>query len=66
MLIFSHILIKKFSGEGFYFWNADRTHKMDITYNSSYPYTAYQTWIVGTEGRKANPTALKLRAPEKL
>ena len=33
-----------------------------IQYN---PDTTYQTWIVGTEGKKANPTALKLGAPKK-
>ena len=57
MLIFSHILLKRFSGKGVYFLNADRTHKKHFTYNSSYPCTTYQTWIVGTGGKKANPTA---------
>ena len=65
MLIFSHILAKHFQGEGVDFWNADRIYKRDFTYNSSYPYTTYQRWIVGTEGKKADPTALRLGAPEK-
>ena len=57
MLIFFIYFNKKLL-EGVYFWDADRTHKRNFTNNSSHPYTTYQTWTVGTEGKKANPTAL--------